>query len=280
MAKKIKASKAVNLDASQGFAQQQMLVFAGVVVIAILFVGGFVFINQQSAGEAQAIGENTTYTGIPVGGQYADARDIERGEDVAEGVEQGINEEGIPYIGDPDAPIVIAEFLDYTCPHCMNYAPTVEELIEEYARTGQVLIELYPIPAQGRAPSSTNAARAALCAGAQGGFWEFHDELFRVHSAENAGAFSSLDKIESIGNAVGLDGAEIRACVNTNTPEAGLRVTQRLASEYQAFSTPTIMWRAGGSSTWNTMPTADGNTGGGRPFDQLAQLIENANSES
>jgi hypothetical protein len=67
--------------------------------------------------------------------------------------------------------------------------------------------------------------------------------------------------------------------VNTNVPEEGLRTTQRLASEYQAFSTPTILWRAGGSSTWNTMPASDGSTGGGRPYEQLAQLIESANSE-
>jgi protein-disulfide isomerase len=203
---------------------------------------------------------------------------VERGEDVAEGVEQGINEEGIPYIGDPDAPIVIAEFLDFTCPHCMNYAPTVEQIIDEYARTGMVMIELYPIPAQGRAPSSTNAARAALCAGVQGGFWEYHDELFRIHSAENGNAFSSLDRIESIGDAIGLDGAEIRSCLNTNEPEAGLRTVQRLAAEYQAYSTPTILWRAGGSATWNTMPTADGQTGGGRSFEDIARLIESANS--
>jgi protein-disulfide isomerase len=228
--------------------------------------------------ESLNVGENPHYADIPSGGVYADAREVERGEDVAEGEEQGINEEGIPYIGDPDAPIVIAEFLDFTCPHCMNYAPTVEQIIDEYARTGMVMIELYPIPAQSRAPASTNAARAALCAGVQGGFWEYHDELFRIHSAENGNAFSSLDRIESIGDDIGLDGAEIRSCVNTNTPDAGLLTTQRLATEYQVDSIPTIIWRAGGSATWNTMPTADGQTGGGRSFEDIARLIESANS--
>ena len=276
MAKKVKASKFRTQTGNQAN-NQQMYIVAGIVLVAIVMVGGFIFLNQQRAGPVVAIGESETFGGIPIGGQFASAREVERGADVAEGVEQGLTEDGIPYIGDPNAAIVIGEMADFTCPYCMEYSPTVDRLIKDFARNGDMLFYYLPTPASTRAPASTNAARAAVCAAEQGGFWEMHDEIFRIHRAESAAAFSSMAKLEDMANDIGLDGSAMRSCINTNMPDATLQAAEAIALETRANATPTMVYRLRGQTRWQTLPSSDGGIGGGRDYNMLAQLIRQAN---
>jgi len=278
MAKTIKAQKPAGTKNAID-PRQQMLILGGIIVVALVMVGGFMLLNQQTAGTVKAVGESEIYDGIPIGGRYANVREVQRASDVAEGVERGMNEDGVPYIGDPDAAIIIGEIADFTCPHCANYAPTIEKLIQDFARSGDALFEFYPLPAQGRAPASTNAARAAVCADEQGAFWEMHDELFRIHLAESPGAYGSMARIEKAANDIGLDGSKLRDCMNSNTADAAIIATQRVAQEINADSTPTVFYRYRGESQWRTLITSGGQIGGGRPYDQLAELIRRANQE-
>jgi protein-disulfide isomerase len=81
-----------------------------------------------------------------------------------------------PVRGDPGAPIKIVEFSDFQCPHCKHAQPALEQILGEYPQV-KLYFKHYPIT---RAhPYAQNAAQAAVAAGKQGKFWQFHDKVFK-----------------------------------------------------------------------------------------------------
>ncbi len=97
-----------------------------------------------------------------------------------------------PVRGDPSAPIALVEFSDFQCPHCKHMQPVLDRVLEEYRGKVKLYFKQYPI---GRAhPDAPLAAAAALAAGKQGKFWQFHDRLFADQDHENLAA---LEKIAS-----------------------------------------------------------------------------------
>ena len=80
-----------------------------------------------------------------------------------------------PVKGNPDAPITVVEFSDYQCPYCSRAAAVMEDLLKEYPNDVKLVFKNLPLPFHQEAKP---AAIAALAAGKQGKFWEFHDELF------------------------------------------------------------------------------------------------------
>ncbi len=77
--------------------------------------------------------------------------------------------------GDPAAPISLVEFADFECPHCGMTDPVLVQLLAKYKNVKLIFMN-YPIPNHLHAAT---AAAAALAAGKQGKFWEYHDKLFK-----------------------------------------------------------------------------------------------------
>lgn len=250
---------------------RQGLLIIGAVVVAVAVLAVAVVLSQNSTGETVTLDESFNYAGIPIGGRYADARTVELTANVAEGVERGINEDGIPYIGNPNAPIVLGEWLDFTCIHCANYHAELTRIIRDFARTGDVQIQIYFLPASTRAPESQNAARAGICAAEQGGFWEMHDELFRVHLASSYNEFGTVNDVVTIGESIGLDGSKLRECINSNRADEAILNSNRMAREYSLSATPSVMYRTLNSDRWNNISEQ-------RSYDQIAALIASANA--
>ncbi|UCG23322.1 MAG: DsbA family protein [Chloroflexota bacterium] len=97
------------------------------------------------------------------------------------GLQVGFTEDGHPYKGDPDAPIVIKEYSDYQCPFCSRFvAQTLPELLDNQIAAGEALLIFYDFPLTNIHPQATSAANAARCAGEQGAvaYWDMHDLLF------------------------------------------------------------------------------------------------------
>ena len=84
-----------------------------------------------------------------------------------------------PTLGKEDAPIVMLEFSDFQCPFCGKFRAETFDLIKtNYIDTGKVLFIYKDFPLSQIHPFAQKAAEAALCADAQGKFWEYHDKLF------------------------------------------------------------------------------------------------------
>jgi len=84
---------------------------------------------------------------------------------------------GSYYKGFKDAPITIVEYSDFQCPYCSRGWQVMKQVEEDYVKSGKVKIIFKNFPLSFH-PQAQPAALAALCAGEQGKFWEFHDKLF------------------------------------------------------------------------------------------------------
>jgi len=80
-----------------------------------------------------------------------------------------------PVLGQQSAPVVVIEYADYECPYCQAVAPTLLKLQSEYKGKVAFAYKDTPLPMH---PHAEKAAEAARCAGAQGKYWDYHDELF------------------------------------------------------------------------------------------------------
>lgn len=111
-------------------------------------------------------------------------------------------------MGDPNAPVTLIEYMDYTCLYCARYArQTLPKLIEHYVRSGRVRLIAREFPIPNLHPQATSVSLAALCAGAQGAYWEMHDQIFA-----NQRRLATVD-LESYAGRLAIDQARFRECL-------------------------------------------------------------------
>jgi protein-disulfide isomerase len=80
-----------------------------------------------------------------------------------------------PSRGAADAPVTVVVFSDFQCPFCARAESTVHDLEAAYPGKIRFVFKNQPLPFHEHARL---AAKAALAAGEQGKFWEYHDALF------------------------------------------------------------------------------------------------------
>jgi protein-disulfide isomerase len=79
-------------------------------------------------------------------------------------------------MGDQDAPVIVEEFSNYECGHCLNFAQNLEpQFIEDYVTPGKVFFKYMPYS---WTDLSTFANIATFCAMNQGKFWEYRDIVY------------------------------------------------------------------------------------------------------
>ena len=112
-----------------------------------------------------------------------------------------------PVMGPKNAKVTIIEFSDFECPFCARAAKTVDEVKKKYKGKVRVAFKNYPLDFH---PNAKKAAEAALCAGDQGKFWQYHDTLF-----DNQRKLTIPD-LESFAKAKKLDMGKFNECLSSN----------------------------------------------------------------
>jgi protein-disulfide isomerase len=97
--------------------------------------------------------------------------------------------------GPEDAPVTIYVFSEFQCPFCGRVQNTLEQIEQEYGERVRWVFKSFPLPFHDNAAL---ASQAALAAGEQGKFWEYHDILF-----DNQRALSRAD-LEGYAEQLGL----------------------------------------------------------------------------
>lgn len=77
--------------------------------------------------------------------------------------------------GSESAPLVITEFMDFTCPYCAGLAAVTDSLLQSFPDQFSVVFHHFPLT--GRDLSMPSAV-AAECAGEQGHFNDMYQTLF------------------------------------------------------------------------------------------------------
>ncbi len=106
--------------------------------------------------------------------------------------------------GNPKAPVTIVEFSDFQCPYCRQVEPTLKDLLAKYGERVNLAYRDFPLTSIH--PQAQLAAEASRCAGEQGKFWEYHDQLYTA---------ANLDRrvLADYARALKLDDKQFDACL-------------------------------------------------------------------
>jgi len=172
------------------------------------------------------------------------------------------------HMGDPNAPVKVDSWEDFQCSSCLSYSQNVEpQLIQNYVATGKVYYTYHfflLIDGGNPAGESHKAADAAMCASAQGRFWDYHDILFANWLGENVGSYTDA-RLVDMASAIGLDMTSFNQCFQANTYQAQIEQDYADGQAKGVTGTPTVFVN-GTMITPGFVPS----------FDQLSQAIDNA----
>lgn len=113
--------------------------------------------------------------------------------------------------GNPDAKLIVVEYSDYQCPFCQQFHSTMQTLMDEYGKNGDVAWVYRQYPIDQIHPLARPAAEVAECVAITAGndaFWTFSDTLFA--NTPKSLEVAEMDKALS---AQGLDVEKVKACV-------------------------------------------------------------------
>ncbi|GEM_PF-848697 len=229
-------------------AQRQQLIAMGVVgvMVGLFFVIFMVVLSRASAG-------------VTIG-KY-------------DRVYQAITANGSAMMGDPTTPLMVAEFADFGCPFCLSYQPTINTLVDQYVRNGQIQLIFV---AQMFHQNSQIASQAALCAAKQKKFWEMHDVLYDIQSKQGTDGFT-IDNIRRNAEAAfSLDSKPWFDCIASGETQSVLNSAGQFYQSLHLNGTPTLMWSGDAGDHWQFF-LADNQqpyTEGGVPLAVIARTID------
>lgn len=188
--------------------QSRTLTIATVVVV-VLILAAAILIPRLSGGSAQAAGADIDY-------------------------------DSQPYVGDPAAPVKVAVFFDFLCPHCADYGETVTPVIKrEFVEDGQAAIYFVNFPVIAPQGMSRTLAMVGECVNRQGsdGFGILEPVLLRSQATLTSPQRAYDLAAEFV---PGLDRAALQQCVESNETAGLVDDDVQLARRLNVTGTPTV----------------------------------------
>lgn len=152
---------------------------------------------------------------------------------MSSGPDQGV-EDNAYYVGDIDAPVTIVEFSDFECPYCARGHDTMNEVMDNYLESGNVKIVFRNLPLSFHS-NAEPAALAALCAGEQDKFWEFHDGLFENQNSLGTTLYNDLAE------GLELDMDDFEECYDSNKYQDWIQADMGKARQSGVTGTPAFL---------------------------------------
>jgi len=178
--------------AKAGPSRRNLWLILGVAaVVAVIAAGGLIYASQQSS--------------TPSSGGASAA-------DVAAGKLKGVKDvnarfAGIPQnadsLGDPAAPVTIAEFADLRCPACQKFAlDSMPAVVADLVKTGKAQYQYRIWPILG--PDSVSATQCGISAQQQNKLFEYQD-LWYINQQDEMTEYATPTFCDGIAKALGLD---------------------------------------------------------------------------
>lgn len=169
--------------------------------------------------------------------------------------------------GDKDAPLTWIEYSDFECPFCKRFAPTMEQMLEEY--DGQIKLVYRHFPLSFHNPLATTQAEAVECANefkGEDAFWKMHDFIFDTTSSNGNGM--EEEELVEFATTLGIGQSEFQTCLDDN------RYEDHIASDAQGGASAGVTGTPG-----SFLVDADGNAqliSGALPYSSIKAAIEEA----
>lgn len=173
--------------------------------------------------------------------------------------------------GNPDAPVKVVEYSDPECPFCKRFHATMQQVMDEYGKSGQVAWVYRNFPLDQLHSKARNESAAIECAGDLGGndtLWAYADRLYEVTPSNDGLDPEELPKIAQF---VGLDAAKFNACLTSGKFDQHIEADTQNAGATGGDGTP-----------WSIVVAKNGKKyplSGAQPYASVKRLIDLALSE-
>lgn len=179
---------------------------AAAVILAGLFIGGAVIWN----GQHPASGTATAPTGAAPSVNIKD-----------------VKTDGLPFIGQANAPVTIAFWSDFQCPYCKAFEvggvtgiPTpaaLPEIVKNYVDTGKVKIVFFDFPFLGNDSITAAEYEQSIWKLYPAQYFAWRTAMYTAQDQEGDQGFGNAASIDKLNATVtGLDAAKIKADVAAN----------------------------------------------------------------
>src|SRR5579872_3113221 len=133
-----------------------------------------------------------------------------------------------PTVGPEKPQVTLVEFADYECPYCQKVAADVKKLQADLGDKVAFTYKDFPLSMHARAEK---AAEASRCAGEQGKFWEFHDEIFHSKALD-------VDQLKAQAKVLKLDSAAFDKCLDSGAETAVVERDRKEGTRLGISGTP------------------------------------------
>jgi protein-disulfide isomerase len=136
--------------------------------------------------------------------------------------------------GRADAPVVLIQFMDLTCPHCARLAAKMDEIRREYVSRGVVQLQFRNLPLVAIHSEALAAAETATCLGEQGRLWAFQRAMFLSGGAP-------VNRVEMALASVDHDRFRLEDCLATARPRTNIAADIEVARALGVSRAPTTI---------------------------------------
>lgn len=145
-------------------------------------------------------------------------------------------------LGNPNAPIIMLEYSDPSCPYCKVFGPTMIKVMDTYGASGTVAWAYRSFPLSFH-PNAVHESEAMECAGDQGGnekYWAFLKRLYEITPSVSNLTPNGLDQAQLpvIAKYVGLDVTKFNACLSSEKYKARVEADQADGTNAGVNGTP------------------------------------------
>ena len=175
--------------------------------------------------------------GIVVGGVLATYPETEKNSKIF--TASKLIENGSPILGESNAPITILEWGDYQCTFCYKFhQSSLNIILAEYVDSGKINLVFKDFPLNG--PDSILGAEATYCAGDQGKYWVFHNELYSNWAGEKTG-WINHDSLNQFAKSVNLELDEFTSCLDEHKYKQKILELEKFGKEIGIDATPSFL---------------------------------------
>ncbi len=145
-----------------------------------------------------------------------------------------------PRLGDPDAPVKVAIFFDFLCPHCATFSANITPVLaQEFVEDGTAALYFVNFPVVNPVVSR-DIALVGECVYQQGNdhFVQLEPIMLRAQQSLR----SRADAIDmALAYVPDLDGGTLRDCVESEEAAEAVRADVAAANGFQITGTPAVV---------------------------------------
>lgn len=163
-------------------------------------------------------------------------------------------------LGNPNAPIKIIEYADFSCSYCAQYQQTLRKIINNYGTTGKVawVFREFPLPSHSNALQEAQTAQCVAKTAGNDTFWKFADILFSNQPIKET-------QLGEYVKSSGADPTKVALCVSNGTTNARILAERKNAEAIGVNGIPYTLILAKGTVQMSFISAA--------PYDYLIQHL-------